>query len=80
MVELVSIVKYFLCNKSNGKYLSITQKVITEEWKKRNPGKAFEVNRLDAMERIYQENGWKVSYDKPWRDEDYDAYFTFKAQ
>ncbi len=80
VLELVAIVKNILCNKSNGKYTTIKQIDITEEWRKRNPGKSFEFSRLDAMERIYQENGWKVSYDKPWRDEDYDAYFTFKAQ
>lgn len=81
VLELVEIVKYFLSNKSNGKYLSIKQKIITEERKKRNPGKAFEVNRLDAMERLYQENWWKVTYNSPsWDDRDFDPYFIFQAK
>ena len=81
VLDLVEIIKYFLCNKSNGTSLNIKQKVIIEERKKRNPSINFEINRLDAMERIYREHGRSVSYDAPgmW-DSNYDPYFIFKAK
>jgi hypothetical protein len=31
------------------------------------------------FEEIYRDSGWKVSYDKPAYNENYDANFTFKV-
>lgn len=39
----------------------------------------FNYTWLDVMEKSFREAGWKVSYDKPWRDESYDAYFSFNV-
>ena len=32
------------------------------------------------FEALYRESGWKVSYDSPAYDENYDAYFTFEPK
>ena len=32
------------------------------------------------IEPIYREEGWKVSYDSPCYDENFDAYFEFKQK
>ncbi len=37
----------------------------------------FNYTWLDVMEKSFREVGWKVSYNKPGRDESYDAYFNF---
>ena len=35
--------------------------------------------KLLDVELVYQKKGWKVEYDQPGYNENYDAYFTFKA-
>lgn len=39
---------------------------------------AFKHDYLN-VEEVYREKGWKVSYDKPAYNENYDATFTFKG-
>lgn len=39
----------------------------------------FEKKYLD-FEYLYQEAGWKITYDKPVRDENFDAFFTFEPK
>lgn len=38
----------------------------------------FDKKWLD-FESLYRKNGWKVEYDKPAYNENYDAYFKFSA-
>lgn len=44
-----------------------------------NRREVFDSGWLD-IEEIYREQGWKVTFDKPGYNEDYDANFTFKAK
>lgn len=39
----------------------------------------FKNHYLD-VEDIFKKGGWKVEYDKPGWDEDYEAYFVFTAK
>lgn len=39
----------------------------------------FDENWLD-IELIYEQFGWKVKYDKPGWDEDYDPFFEFSKK
>lgn len=39
----------------------------------------FEKRMLD-VEPQYRESGWKVEYDKPGYNEDYEAYYIFEKQ
>ena len=39
----------------------------------------FDKHYMD-FESVYRDYGWKVFYDKPAYDENYDAYFTFSAE
>lgn len=77
---LVSIVNYILVNKSNWKHCTIKQKDIVSMYKKRH-WSIFETTRLDAMERVFRANWWKVTYDKSsYWDRNFDAYFKFIAK
>ena len=37
-------------------------------------------NKWLDIEKIYREQGWKVEYDQPGYNEDYDAYYTFSEK
>ena len=39
----------------------------------------YEKKYMD-FEALYRESGWKVSYDSPAYDENYEAYFTFEPK
>ncbi len=77
---LVEITNNILLNTSNGNYCTIKQKVITAARRKQHPWKKFEYTRLDTMERVFRLTWWKVTYDKPCYDENFDAYFKFSAK
>ena len=37
-------------------------------------------NKWMDFEKVYRDNGWNVSYDKPAYNENYDAYFEFSSK
>jgi hypothetical protein len=64
-----------------GGHSVITQKEIVALLVNKGLNKAqiFKNGWLD-IEDIYRKAGWKVEYDKPGYNEDYDAFFTFSAK
>ena len=89
-----SVVNELIAKKWNGSYSNVKQQEnsnvkqqeIIDELKKftwrEEPvtvSVIFANNFLD-FEKIYEEAGWRVEYDKPAYNEDYDAFFVFKKK
>lgn len=62
---------------------SITQDEVISYILEHNSGitrqQIFDNNWLD-FEPLYEEAGWKITYDKPGYDETYEAHWVFKAK
>lgn len=75
--QVIQIVNELLKDTLQWNYCTLKQKTIVTERKTKYGWSTFNFTRLDAMERAFRQSGRKVSYDKPWRDESYDAFFKF---
>ena len=75
--EVVQVVNELLKDTLQWSSCNIKQKTIVTKRQEMFGKERFNYTWLDVMEKSFREVGWKVSYDKPWRDESYDAYFTF---
>lgn len=66
-------------NFSNGSSKIYLEEVNKELYsrKKFSSDKAFKEKWFD-VEDIYREAGWKVNYDQPGYNENYEAFYTFK--
>ena len=79
--EITQIVNDLLAERAGSGTITIKQNEIVER------AEALGLNRrtiydnrwLDFEDR-YRSAGWKVDYDKPGFNEDYDAYFEFSAR
>ena len=61
--------------------ITVKQKDVVARMVKKglNANEIFKKGWLD-VEDVYRKAGWKVDYDKPAYNEDYDAYFTFSRK
>ena len=83
--EVIMAFNKLIANHWNGKEATILQKDAVKETlnnfknsgKKMTEDKLFEMNYLD-VEGLYQNQGWKVDFDKPAYNETYEAYFVFR--
>lgn len=70
-----------ICEKFDGKSATLKQEDILNRVCNESSGltrrEIFDKHYLD-IEPFYQEQGWKVEYDKPGYNESYPATFTFK--
>jgi len=81
--KVIEIVNELILKKWNGYDATIIQKDIVNEIKIRmiltSTNIIFENKWLD-FEDFYREVGWRVRYNKPGWDENYDETFIFKKQ
>jgi len=63
-VKRDDVIAIILANAPDGEVTLTRKKIFDEHW-------------LD-VEDAYRKVGWKVTYDKPGHNEDYEAYFVFK--
>lgn len=80
-IEVIEAVNQLLCEKYSNTRIIITQKDVIERFKKIIIERGqmipnFEYAWLD-FEPLYRQAGWKVRYDRPAWDEEYDAFFEF---
>jgi len=80
VVLLTKLVNNMLLEKLQGRSCSLKQESICAQWRATYPNIELKYAYLDAMERCFQDAGWKVVYDKPGYSESYDAYFTFSIK
>ena len=72
-----------LKKKFRGDSVIIKQKEIISEIMKLEKGYTSQDiydNKWMDFEKVYRDNGWNVSYDKPAYNENYDAYFKFSSK
>lgn len=78
--KVIQIVKDILLDNLQGGSHRIKQKDIVQQWQEKHAWQKFCYVWLDAMQRYFQQQWRKVSYDRPWRDENYDSNFLFEVQ
>lgn len=76
---VIDAVNYLLQKHYRGCTVTILQKDIEAEIKKRKGGIKFEDWWLD-FEPVYEKAGWRVKYDKPGFNETYDASYIFSKR
>lgn len=75
---VIEAVNELLTEQFTGGSVTIKQKEIVERAKKKmDPGARFNYDWLN-FEPLFRTYGWKVSYDKPAYNEDYEPYFDFE--
>ena len=77
--EVLKIFNTLIKKKFDGRQAIVRQEdvlkaLVTEE----RPSHAIFENHWLDVEPIYRKAGWKVEYDKPGYNEDYDAFWVFK--
>lgn len=71
-----------LLSRFNGKSLTLKEKEIVTKFLELEPDISRDVifdNHWLDFEGIYIRKGWKVSYDRPGYDENYDPYYIFSV-
>lgn len=81
--EVMESFNFLIAKHWTGHRSQITKKEVVNEIKSRMPGFSdlmiLENGWLD-IEDIYRKVGWKVRYDSPAYDEDYEAFFLFTKE
>jgi ElaB/YqjD/DUF883 family membrane-anchored ribosome-binding protein len=75
--QVIQVVNQLLKDNLQWKSCTIKQNKIVHKRQEMFGYRQFNYTWLDIMEKSFREAGWKVSYDKPWMGESYDAYFSF---
>lgn len=80
-VEVIEVVNELLGSHGSTKRIVIIQQEIVQRLVSRGFSQAdiFKHHWLD-FEPMYRSAGWKVTYDKPGYNEDYEANFVFEAE
>ena len=78
--EITQIVNDLLAERAGSRMITIKQKEIVEraEALGLNRRTIYDNHWLDFEDR-FRSAGWEVDYDKPGFNEDYDAFFEFRA-
>jgi hypothetical protein len=78
--EVIESFNELIAANLRGKSSTIGQEEVLKLIRSKNSsltsGKVIEKGWLD-VEKFYRNAGWKVKYDKPGWDEDYDPFFVF---
>jgi len=75
--QVIQVVNELLKDSLQWNSCTIKQNTIVNKRQAMFGNRRFNYTWLDIMEKSFREVWWKVSYDKPWMGESYDAYFSF---
>jgi len=77
--KIIEAFNELIAENYSGEYSSFTEKrVVARIVKKGISSSEVYANHWLDVEDVYRKGGWKVEYDKPGYNEDYEATFTFK--